>query len=250
MEINWFQIVAQVINFFILLYLLNRFFYKPVISAMARRESSLAEQRDEARRLRKDAEQTKAEYDDKLAAIEETRRSLLEEAKQEAAREREAMHEKHLAEIAAAREKMHKTLRKEEEAFLQDVRSVLGTGAVKVAGDIIAAMTDEEIDQAALRSFLGRLGSIDVQELRREGFDEKGRAVLTSYRELKADERERLEDAVRSGLGFAPRLTYEVDRDMLLGFSLSLSTLTVQNSAIAYLKETEAALKAALELPA
>jgi F0F1-type ATP synthase membrane subunit b/b' len=35
MEINWFQIVAQMVNFFILLFLLNRLFYKPVASGYA-----------------------------------------------------------------------------------------------------------------------------------------------------------------------------------------------------------------------
>ena len=38
MEINWFTVIAQVINFLILVWLLKRFLYKPVLNAIAERE--------------------------------------------------------------------------------------------------------------------------------------------------------------------------------------------------------------------
>lgn len=34
MEISWFEIGAQIINFFILLFALNKLFYEPVTEAM------------------------------------------------------------------------------------------------------------------------------------------------------------------------------------------------------------------------
>ena len=41
MLIDWFTIVAEIINFLILLWLLKRFFYKPILNALDKREASM-----------------------------------------------------------------------------------------------------------------------------------------------------------------------------------------------------------------
>ena len=42
MPINWFTVVAQVINFLILVWLLKRFLYKPILHAIDEREKGIA----------------------------------------------------------------------------------------------------------------------------------------------------------------------------------------------------------------
>ncbi len=44
MLINWFTVVAQIINFLILVWLLKRFLYKPVLKAIDEREKKIAAQ--------------------------------------------------------------------------------------------------------------------------------------------------------------------------------------------------------------
>jgi len=34
MEINWFTVIAQILNFFILVWLLKRFLYKPILNPL------------------------------------------------------------------------------------------------------------------------------------------------------------------------------------------------------------------------
>ena len=48
MEIDWFTVIAQVINFLILVWLLKRFLYKPVLNAIAEREKKIAAQLSDA----------------------------------------------------------------------------------------------------------------------------------------------------------------------------------------------------------
>ena len=48
MPIYWFTVAAQAVNFLILLALLRRFLYRPVLEAMDRREARIAERLQEA----------------------------------------------------------------------------------------------------------------------------------------------------------------------------------------------------------
>ena len=41
MSIDWFEILAQIFNFFILLFLLNKFLFKPIMVAMEKREAEI-----------------------------------------------------------------------------------------------------------------------------------------------------------------------------------------------------------------
>lgn len=48
MSINWFGIVAQMVNFLILLWLLKKFFYKPVLQVMKDRQERINQLQMEA----------------------------------------------------------------------------------------------------------------------------------------------------------------------------------------------------------
>ena len=50
MLINWFTVAAQIVNFLILVALLKRFLYGPIVAAMSAREGRIAAQLTEAQR--------------------------------------------------------------------------------------------------------------------------------------------------------------------------------------------------------
>ncbi len=57
MLIDWFTVFAQIINFLILVFLLKRFLYEPIISAMDEREEKIALRMQAAEQKRNEAEQ-------------------------------------------------------------------------------------------------------------------------------------------------------------------------------------------------
>ena len=56
MLIDGFTVVAQIINFLILLFLLRRFLYGPIIKIMEERQAKIAAQLAEAKQLKETAE--------------------------------------------------------------------------------------------------------------------------------------------------------------------------------------------------
>jgi F-type H+-transporting ATPase subunit b len=76
MLIDWFTVFAQGVNFLVLIWLLKRFLYKPVLAAIAAREKSIidqlknAEQKKSAAQTERDAFQQKnEEFDRQRAAL-------------------------------------------------------------------------------------------------------------------------------------------------------------------------------------
>jgi F-type H+-transporting ATPase subunit b len=59
MLIDWFTVVAQIINFLILVYLLKRFLYKPILNAIDEREKRIASQLEDAAKQKAEANQKK-----------------------------------------------------------------------------------------------------------------------------------------------------------------------------------------------
>src|ERR1700691_4973466 len=99
MLIDWFTVGAQVLNFLILVWLLKRFLYKPVLDAIDARESSIAVELEtaaakqaEAQRERDEFKAKNLEFDAQHSALlakateqsDADRRRLLDEARKEA----------------------------------------------------------------------------------------------------------------------------------------------------------------------
>ena len=249
MEINWFVILATMVNFFILMFLLNRLFYKPVIKAMDERQARLAAQKAEAVRILEEANEQSAEYRQQLANIEDTRQTLLAKARQEAKEQFDGMVEKYQQEADRKREFFMQEVAKEQDSFLGEVREVLGESAVKLAGDIINTLAAEDLEHRTFSLFLEQVRSIDSARLADEASASTGNynATLLSSKGVTPEQRKAIEDSLQEALGTLPDISYEEDPELVLGFELRFDTLVIQKNVRKYLQETQANILNTLE---
>ena len=90
MLIDWFTVGAQVINFIILVWLLKRFLYKPILDAVdARRNASPRSLRTPTRKV--EAKKERDEFQDKNEKFDQQRAALLSKATEEAKVERQRL---------------------------------------------------------------------------------------------------------------------------------------------------------------
>ena len=76
MLIDWFTVVAQAINFLLLVWLLKRFLYKPILQAIDDREKRIATQLQEAGATKEDAEKERRDFQKKNAEFDQQRDAL------------------------------------------------------------------------------------------------------------------------------------------------------------------------------
>ena len=91
MLIDWFTVVAQVVNFLILVWLLKRFLYRPILNAIDAREKRIATELADADAKKAEAIKERDEFQHKNEEFDRQRAALLSQATDEAKAERQRL---------------------------------------------------------------------------------------------------------------------------------------------------------------
>src|SRR5579862_5643892 len=102
MQVDWFTVAAQIANFLILVWLLRRFLFGPILKAVGDRESTIKAQIQDAQQQDAKAKEELAALQGQRAELERTRASLLQKAQADAEADRTEL-------IRAAREEAETT---------------------------------------------------------------------------------------------------------------------------------------------
>ena len=95
-------IIAQVLNFLFLVFILAKFAYKPVINMMEDRKNKIASDLENAELAKAEAEKLKAEYAAQLATVRQEAQSIIDSARKTA----QSVHDKIIAETKAEQEQI------------------------------------------------------------------------------------------------------------------------------------------------
>jgi len=91
MFIDWFTIVVQALNFLILVWLMQRFLYKPILHAINEQEKRIATALANADKKKADAQKERDELKHKHEEFDQQRAALLRKATDEAKAERQRL---------------------------------------------------------------------------------------------------------------------------------------------------------------
>ncbi len=242
MEINWLTIVAQIVNFLILVWLLKRFLYGPIIKAMDEREAQIGARMKDADQRSDEAQASTIEYQQRLHELEERREEMLSLATSEAAAERERLLVDAREDVAQAEGRWHRALADEQQAFLRELRRRAGEQLCRVARQALAELADVELEGQVIVTFIRRLAEMpetDREELAVAMRETEGEVVVTSAFELAPGRREQIINAVQAVL--APEVTPEfaVSDEVMCGIELRAGGRKVAWSLDSYLGAIE-----------
>ena len=238
MLIDWFTVAAQSINFLLLVWLLKRFLYKPILSAMDAREQRIARQLQDAEAEKHEAE---AQSRGLRAANEEFARqkqALLDQAKAEAEATRERLTEEARAEIEARRLRWRESLREEENALQAEITSCVQEEIMAISRHALHDLAGIELEQQIAAAFVCRLKKLDDHEREHLASDvkisEKPMMIRSAF-DLPPAIRLEIESVVRELLG--PHLTvgYERVPGLIAGVELSSGGRKISWSISGYL---------------
>src|ERR1700677_4253344 len=84
MLIDWFTVSAQAVNFLILVWLMKRFLYKPILNAIDAREQRIAAELADADAKKAEAQKERDEFQHKNEEFDQQQAALLDKATDEA----------------------------------------------------------------------------------------------------------------------------------------------------------------------
>lgn len=208
---DWFTLIAQIVNFLILIGLLKYFLYDRILSAMDRREESIAERWDEAKDAKERAEEEIQKYRSQQEELDRRREHFLADAREDAETERKRLVEEARHEVDLERERWRESLREQREGFLRDLRNRAAHEIVRATRHLLSEFADRQLEAEVVERFLQKLADIDA-----ETRQQMSQAIEAGTGEVKVRTAFALDDADRQQL--ATRLEETFDQPLNLQF--------------------------------
>lgn len=253
MLIDWFTVGAQALNFAVLVWLLKRFLYQPVLNAIAAREDLVAKQIADADALQRTAEEQRQDYAQKSDAFEKERAALLHTAQQEAQAERDQL----LAgarQIADALSVQRREALRGELALLQRTlgestqREVFGISR-RVLADLASAPLEERVADLFTQR-LNQLEDAERSKLLSELVKPGAQALVRSAFDLPDAQRAAMETAIHMRLGTPAALHFATAPELVCGIELIVGGYKLAWSIDQYLGALQHTVAELLDPPA
>ncbi len=152
-------ILAQMLNFFILVWILHRFAYKPLVGMMNARKEQIANDLASAEQSRLEAEQIKADYAAQIAKARQEAQEIVEKAHHQAKLST-------AEEVAAARsqienekERARQDIAIERDRAMNSLRNEVVSLSVAMAGKVVAKDMNSETNTKLIEDAIRQLDS-------------------------------------------------------------------------------------------
>lgn len=242
MLIDWFTVSAQALNFIILVWLLKRFLYRPILEAVDAREKRIASERADADAKMTQAQKEHAEYQRKNEEFDQQRAALLTQATQEVGAERKRLLDETRTQadaLAATREKtLQSTLRSLSQSIRSRTQQEVFAIARKTLADLATTTLEErmgEVFNRRLRAMSGKEKAVLAQALR-TGSEP---ALVRSAFELPAEQRALVQNAVNETFSADVRIRFEAVPELVSGIELTANGQKIAWSIADYLASLE-----------
>jgi len=238
MLIDWFTVAAQIVNFLILVWLLKRFLYKPILDAIDAREKRIASELADADTKKAEAEKQRTDFEDKNKAFDQRRSVLLGKATDDAKVERERL-------IDQAK-KDAESLRVTQADALSGDQIRLASEITLLAEKEVFAIARKALTDLATVSLEERVGEVFTRRLRE--LDPKAKALLgdalknssqpalvRSAFVLPADQRAAIQNALNETFSAEVKIKFEDSQDIICGIELTANGQKVAWSIASYI---------------
>ena len=253
MLINWFTVVAQIVNFLILVFLLKHFLYDRIVKAMDEREQKIQQRLQEAEEKKQEAEQEAEAYGKKNRDFDAKREEMLAQAKDEAGARRKELTEEARQAVTKQRSVWLEAIQRDKKSFVQDFRKMAGSQVYTIARKAFRDLSDEDVEQRTINAFLVHLNAMSkkTREAIATSIKESGNEVIVrSAFEMPAKMREKITGSLRRKIADGIEIRYEAAPELIMGVELKIRGHKISWSLEDYLDTLEEHALQALETEA
>ncbi|NBB69867.1 MAG: hypothetical protein GVY33_06020 [Alphaproteobacteria bacterium] len=245
MQIDWLTVAAQIVNFLVLVWLLQHFLYGPITRAMAAREERIENRVAEAEQAKVDAAAEAERLQARQRELEAAREDELDKAKREAEQTRTALERDARREVDDKREAWLAQLEDERASFLDELRRRASDAFYKLARRALVDLADADLGERIAQGFVRRLADLD--EDARAQIAAAGTATVKSRFELSAGAKRKLTKAIHERLGEELAVDYAADETVSGGIVLHAGSRRVAWTLESWLDGLEAAVSERLD---
>jgi F-type H+-transporting ATPase subunit b len=164
MLIDWFTVGAQVLNFLILVWLMKRFLYKPILLAIDAREQKIAGELADAATRRLEAQKERNEFQHKNDIFDQERAVNINKVTEEAKVERQRLLEEARQDADSLRAISQDTLRNEQNNLSLEINRWTQKEVFAIARKTLWDLAATSLEQRIADTFIQRLQALKGME--------------------------------------------------------------------------------------
>lgn len=242
MLIDWFTVGAQALNFVILVWLMKRFLYKPILNAIDAREKRIAAELADADAKKKEAQKDRDEFQHRNEEFEKQRATLLGKATDDANAERQRLLDEARKDADKLRAKRQESLRSDANAQNQAIIRRTQEEVFAIARKALLDLATTSLEERISEVFILRLHQIDGKA--KEGLATAIRTasapvLVRSAFEMPAEQRATIQNALNVTFSADIRLKFETAPDLVSGIEITTNGQKLAWSIAEYLTSLE-----------
>lgn len=242
MLIDWFTVIAQIINFLVLVWLLKRFLYRPILNAIDAREARIAKTLSDAADKEKQAQQARDLFLNKNNQLEQQSEKLLQKATTAANEKAQQLLEKARQVAADLRVQQQAAFDKQQQSLSVELMQKTQQEVFAITRQALKDLAESTLEEQILKVFLKRLCKLDKET--KSAFssaiaaNHKPARVRTTFA-LQPNLQKRLNDALNKSFATEIKINFETTPDIISGIELNINGQKLAWSIIQYIDSLE-----------
>jgi len=233
LDLDLVTFLFQIINFLVLLWLLNKFLFKPLRARLSERRETIQETLQSARDQEVEAAQLRQVWEERKHEAENQAEEILQSAHHEAdARRAEILQEARVQLDRLTEEMRSDLLRQRNELLVGHYDEILDT-IINLSGNVVQSVTTRRTHDDLVTNFAASIYQIpqtEVEEYRRLMAGRVPTAFVTTPVALSAEQTKTLADTLSSLIDRRIELQVSIDPDLVAGLQVRLADKLVDNS--------------------
>lgn len=232
MGINWVVFFAQIVNLFVLVWLLKKFLYRPIINVVEKRQAEIIGKVNKAKEEYAVAEKERKKLTRQIDTFNKTKKKRFDEVTEEI----EAYKETQMNEIKAAaqkeRQKRQNELNRQVETLHIQIRDLLADNFIALSQKMMSELSGQTPFEHSLELFKKNVLSLsktDVKKIK-DAYKKQNVVSITSSNDLNNKTKEDLGLFLSKTFGWETpvKMKFETDKSLVLGMEMTVSDIAVQ----------------------
>ncbi len=224
MLIDWFTIVAQLINFLILIFLLHRFLYRPIVKTIQTRQQDIDHRWQEAEEQRKAAQVIAVSYEEKQEELAQKQQEIMAQTQAKAEQEYHNLLQQARQAVDKKQAAWSDAIAQQQEEFIETLQQKVTEQLYEILSHALQDLADVPLEQQIIATFIKRLETLDPQERKNLAQSlekaDNGLIIRSSFH-LNAESREKIVNALHQEQIYQDNnLQFVTSSDLICGIEL------------------------------
>lgn len=232
MEFSWTSFVLEIINFFILLWVLQKLFYKPIKRAILERKEKVQKLFDDATKDKKEAEELQKKYENRLLDWEKEREEKMLQLQHEMQDERHKKQQQLEEALKKEREKSQAQDQHRIDDLISKKEKEIISNGLKFTAILFKQLADSNLENKIFELFIKNISTLSpekVEALKKEIKDDKVYLSVKSAFALTDENKNKIISSVREILGKDNVISdFKIDPELIAGFLMSIGSMVFE----------------------